>query len=71
MRVTSTRLQSKLDRINLRLRTTYEINNAPCYGGWQMTNAGGSFIVKHRVSPKEMDAFLDGMIQASSYGHRR
>ena len=40
------------------------VNNAPIYGGWQLTNKEGSNIVKHRVSIKEMLCFLDGMVKS-------
>ena len=50
-----------LDRVNNALNLELDLNNAPIYGGWQLTNKEGSHIIKHRVSPKEMSCFLDGM----------
>ena len=53
-----------LDRVNKSLNTKLDLNNAPIYGGWQLTNKEGSHIIKHRVSVKEMLSFLDGMSKA-------
>jgi len=53
-----------LDRVNNSKGLSFELNNAPCYGGWQLTNDKGSTIIKHRVSLKEMKCFLDGMSKA-------
>jgi len=55
-----------LNRVNNLLGLEYDLNNAPIYGGWQLTNKEGSHIVKHRVSIKEMLCFLDGMVKALS-----
>lgn len=54
-------LYMMLDRVNNALNVELDLNNAPCFGGWQLTNAEGNNIIKHRVSPKEMSCFLDGM----------
>jgi len=51
-----------LDRVNNALNVELDLNNAPIYGGWQLTNKEGSSIVKHRVSIKEMLCFLDPLI---------
>ena len=51
-----------LERVNKLLGVELDLNNAPIYGGWQLTNKEGSHIVKHRVSIKEMLCFLDGML---------
>jgi len=51
-----------LNRVNNLLGLEYDLNNAPIYGGWQLTNKEGSHIVKHRVSIKEMISFLDGIL---------
>jgi hypothetical protein len=53
-----------LERVNNALNVELDLNNAPIYGGWQLTNKEGSHIIKHRVSPKEMLCFLDGMLKA-------
>ena len=53
-----------LDRVNNALNVELDLNNAPIYGGWQLTNKEGSSIVKHRVSIKEMLCFLDGMVKS-------
>ena len=50
-----------LDRVNKALNVELDLNKATCDGGWQLTNAEGNHIIKHRVSPKEMSCFLDGM----------
>ena len=55
-----------LDRVNNALNVELDLNNAPIYGGWQLTNKEGSNIVKHRVSIKEMLCFLDGMVKSLS-----
>jgi hypothetical protein len=55
-----------LNRVNSSLNVELDLNNAPIYGGWQLTNKEGSHIVKHRVSIKEMLCFLDGMVKALS-----
>jgi hypothetical protein len=53
-----------LDRVNDALNVELDLNNAPIYGGWQLTNKEGSSIIKHRVSIKEMLCFLDGMVKS-------
>ena len=53
-----------LARVNNSRGFTFELNNAPCYGGWQLTSNNGSTIIKHRVTLKEMLCFLDGMSKA-------
>ena len=53
-----------LDRVNNALNVELDLNNAPIYGGWQLTNKEGSSIIKHRVSIKEMLCFLDGMVKS-------
>ena len=53
-----------LDRVNNAFNLELDLNNAPIYGGWQLTNKEGSHIIKHRVSIKEMLCFLDGMLKA-------
>lgn len=50
-----------LDRVNQSLDTKLDLNNAPHYGGWQLTNKEGSHIIKHRIPIREMISFLDGM----------
>ena len=57
-------LYMMLDRVNNALNVKLDLNNAPCYGGWELTNAEGNSTIKHRVSPKEMLSFLDGMSKA-------
>ena len=59
MRVTEKVLQTRLDIINRRLKTDLVLNNAPCYGGYNLTSKLG--IVRHRVPPREMLNFLDGL----------
>ena len=59
-----TKLIIKLERINKLLNLEFTLNNAPIYGGWQLTANGGSHIIQHRVSIKEMLCFLDGMLEA-------
>lgn len=61
MRITGKKLQAQLDRVNEMLGTSLQINNAPCYGGWQLTSNNGSRVEYHRVSAKEMLALLEGM----------
>ena len=53
-----------LDRVNNAINVELDLNNAPIYGGWQLTNKEGSHIIKHRVSIKEMICFLDGMAKS-------
>lgn len=53
-----------LERVNNALNLELDLNNAPIYGGWQLTNKEGSHIIKHRVSIKEMLCFLDDMLKA-------
>ena len=58
-----------LDRVNQKSirKNEFDLNNAPCYGGWQLTSNNGSTIFKHRVSLKEMKCFLDGMSKALDF----
>ena len=62
MRVTKRMLGVRLARINTKLNTEYELNNAPHYGGWQLTCNEGSTIIQHRLAPREMLTYLDGLI---------
>ena len=62
MRTTKRMLVNRLVRINRRLGVSYELNNAPHYGGWQLTCNKGSTIIQHRLAPREMLHYLDGMI---------
>lgn len=62
MRVTKRRLEVRLWRINRRLGTDYWLDNAPHYGGWQMTANKGSTIIQHRIPPKQMLNYLEGML---------
>ena len=64
MRKTRIELFMMLDRVNKTLNTQLDLNNAPIYGGWQLTNKEGSHIIKHRVPIREMLSFLDGMTKA-------
>ena len=34
-------LYMMLDRVNNALNVELDLNNAPCFGGWQLTNAEG------------------------------
>lgn len=61
-RVTVRDLEVRVDLINRTLGTDYDLNNAPHYGGWQLTSDNGSHVVQHRVSPKEMKSYLDGLV---------
>jgi hypothetical protein len=66
MRVTKHMLEVRLGRINRTVVdgvfTGYQLNNAPCYGGWQLTCNDGSTIIQHRLPPKQMLNYLDGVI---------
>ena len=63
-RKTKIELFMMLDRVNKNLNTKLNLNNASCYGGWQLTNFEGNNIIKHRVPIREMLSFLDGMSKA-------
>ena len=62
MRTTKHMLENRLSRINRRLGVSYALNNAPCYGGWQLTCNQSSVIIQHRLAPREMLTYLDGLI---------
>ena len=62
MRVTKHMLENRLSRINRRLGVSYALNNAPHYGGWQLTCNQGSTVIQHRLAPREMLTYLDGLI---------
>ena len=62
MRITKTILEAQLIAIKQVSHLDYELNNAPHYGGWQLTINGGSHVVVHRVSAKEMNMYLNGFI---------
>ena len=64
MRVTKTQLYKSLDKVNQWIPAwcdKYDLNYASCYGGWQLTTQKGSHVIQHRISAKEMKAYLDGM----------
>ena len=63
-RKTKKELFMMLDRVNQSIDTKLDLNNAPDYGGWQLTNKEGNRIIKHRVPIREMLSFLDGMTKA-------
>ena len=62
MRVTKHALGVRLARINRRLNVDYRLNTAAHYGGWQLTCNEGSTIIQHRLAPREMLTYLDGLI---------
>jgi hypothetical protein len=64
MRITSKDLQAQLEIVNETLGVSFDLNNAPHYGGWALTTDNGSRIVCHRCPPKEMSKFLLGMVNA-------
>lgn len=64
MRSTAKRLTNRLNHINEMFNVDYDLNHSSDYGGWQLTSNKGSRIEQHRVSAKEMMAYLDGMINA-------
>ena len=45
-RKTRIELFMMLDRVNKNLNTKLNLNNASCYGGWQLTNFEGNHIIK-------------------------
>jgi hypothetical protein len=64
MRVTKKQLYNSLDKVNQWLPAwcdKYDLNYASCYGGWQLTTQKSSHIIQHRISAREMKAYLDGM----------
>ena len=64
MRVTKKQLYNSLDKVNQWLPAwcdKYDLNYASCYGVWQLTTQKSSHIIQHRISAKEMKAYLDGM----------
>jgi len=63
-RKTKKELFMMLDRVNQSLDTKLDLNNAPHFGGWQLTNEEGNHIIKHRIPIREMISFLDGMTKA-------
>ena len=62
MRVTKHMLENRLSRINRRLGRDYGLENAPHYGGWKVTSNKGATVVYGRVGPREMLAYLDGLL---------
>lgn len=64
MRITKTLLECQLAEINKHTHLDYELNNAPHYGGWQLTINGGSRVLVHRCSAREMHSYLNGFIAA-------
>lgn len=61
MRVTKHMLEVRMSRVNRRLGTEYRLENAPHYGGWQVTANKGSTLIYGRVPPREMLSYLDGI----------
>ena len=64
MKITAKRLTNKLDHVNEMFNVDYDLNYSSAYGGWQLTSHKGAHVVQHRISGKEMLAYLDGMIMA-------
>ena len=71
MRITKTQLESKLKLINIRLKhlekPLYNMNYSVDYGGYQLTTNNGSHIVKHRIPPKQMNKFLEGVLHGTEF----
>jgi len=59
-------LEAHLNTINSMMNTAFELNHNSHYGGWQLTNSGGSHIIQHRISYREMLAYLRGIKQGIS-----
>lgn len=64
MRITKRLLEAQVVAIKQVLNRDFELNNAPHYGGWQLTTNGGSRVVVNRCSAREMNSFLNGFITA-------
>jgi hypothetical protein len=54
-------LHHHLDYINSKAKTAFELNLNTHYGGWQLTSNNGSHIVQHRITYKQMLAYLQGI----------
>ncbi len=60
-------LESHLSTINSKMNAAFELNHNSHYGGWQLSNSGGH-IVQHRISYREMLAYLRGIKEGISMG---
>ena len=68
-RVTRKDLQFLVSRVNTKLNSAWQLDNNPIYGGYELFNQDDSdcFVLFGRVSPREMDSFLRGIL----YGYDR
>ena len=62
MRISKRNLEEKVNYINSLSVKQYDLNYSSAYGGWQLTTNNGGHIVCHRISTKEMSAYLNGFI---------
>lgn len=72
MNASKTHLLQRLELANFMIGSEdnpLELNYSSAYGGWQLTSNNGSHIEYHRVSAKEMLAFIDGLIRSDELYH--
>ena len=66
-RVTRKDLEFLLSRVNAKLGKAWQLDNNPIYGGYELLE-GDSYTIYGRVSPREMDGFLRGIIYGYDKG---
>jgi len=66
-RVTRKDLEFLLSRVNAKLNSAWQLDNNPIYGGYELLE-GDSYTIYGRVSPREMDGFLRGIIYGYDKG---
>jgi hypothetical protein len=69
-RVTKTKLRNRLAYINRELGLELRLNHNAIYGGYLLENKTGSRTYTMRMTAREMDACLDGMLIERDYRRR-
>jgi len=72
-RVTRKDLDFLLHRVNAKLGTAWQLDNNPIYGGYELLvqDARDCFVIFGRVSPREMDSFLRGILYGYDKGAKQ
>lgn len=72
-RVTRKDLDFLVNRVNAKLGSAWQLDNNPIYGGYELLvqDASDCFVIFGRVSPREMDSFLRGILYGYDQGAKQ
>ncbi len=71
-RVSRKDLEFLLSRVNAKLDSAWQLDNNPIYGGYELLvqDASDCFVLFGRVTPREMDGFLRGILYGYDQGKK-